>query len=87
MRQIQHALRLLLAKGDVQLLATSFMYESPAAYVTDQPAFTNAACKVSPKPQTLNPQPLSKPAFTNAACMVSHLRPPPFNLVLGQLTT
>lgn len=23
------------------------MYESPAAYVTDQPAFTNAACKVA----------------------------------------
>jgi hypothetical protein len=24
-----------------------FMYESPAAYVTDQPPFANAVCKVS----------------------------------------
>jgi dihydroneopterin aldolase/2-amino-4-hydroxy-6-hydroxymethyldihydropteridine diphosphokinase/dihydropteroate synthase len=31
----------------VQLLGTSFLYESPASYVTAQPNFINAACKVA----------------------------------------
>lgn len=26
---------------------TAFLYETPPAYVTDQPAFLNTACKVS----------------------------------------
>jgi 2-amino-4-hydroxy-6-hydroxymethyldihydropteridine diphosphokinase len=30
-----------------QLLGTSFLYESPASYVTDQPNFVNAVCKIS----------------------------------------
>ena len=46
---IQQALNLLCGDGSVpvQLLATSFLYESPASYVTDQPNFLNAVCKVS----------------------------------------
>ena len=31
----------------MQLLSTSFLYESPASYVTEQPHFVNAVCKVS----------------------------------------
>jgi dihydroneopterin aldolase/2-amino-4-hydroxy-6-hydroxymethyldihydropteridine diphosphokinase/dihydropteroate synthase len=31
------------------ILDTSFLYETPAAYVTDQPHFLNAVCKVSTK--------------------------------------
>ena len=45
---IQQALNLLCdGSVPVQLLATSFLYESPASYVTDQPNFLNAVCKVS----------------------------------------
>lgn len=31
------------------ILDTSFLYETPAAYVTDQPHFLNAVCKVATK--------------------------------------
>jgi len=47
--KIQLALQLL-CRGEssqVQLLSTSFLYESPASYVTEQPHFVNAVCKVS----------------------------------------
>ncbi len=49
-KNIQQALRLLCedsASSSVQLMSTSFLYESPASYVTDQPNFVNAVCKVS----------------------------------------
>ena len=48
-KNIQQALRLLCEgeASNVQLLGTSFLYESPASYVTDQPNFVNAVCKVS----------------------------------------
>ena len=38
-----------LEKKGCTILDTSFMYETPAAYVLDQPAFINAACKVRKK--------------------------------------
>ena len=49
-KNIQQALRLLCedsASSSVQLMSTSFLYESPASYVTDQPNFVNAVCKIS----------------------------------------
>ena len=47
-KNIQQALRLLCGgvSSTVQLLGTSFLYESPASYVTDQPNFVNAVSAV-----------------------------------------
>ena len=45
-QNIQAALKLL-ETNKCQLLATSFLYESPASYVTNQPSFVNAACKIA----------------------------------------
>ncbi|MEZ4859710.1 MAG: dihydropteroate synthase [Caldilineaceae bacterium] len=44
-RQLHTALRLLRELATVE--ATSFLYETPPAYVTDQPPFLNAACRVT----------------------------------------
>lgn len=54
---IEHALRLLESadtlltseaeKPVVQVVNTSFMYETAPMYVTDQPSFINCACMVS----------------------------------------
>ncbi|EKX45997.1 hypothetical protein GUITHDRAFT_157785 [Guillardia theta CCMP2712] len=45
-QNIQSALKLL-ETNKCQVLATSFLYESPASYVTNQPSFVNAACKIA----------------------------------------
>lgn len=47
---LQQALKALATFASVD--ATSFLYETPAAYVTDQPPFLNAACRVA---TTLSP--------------------------------
>ncbi|KAG0046063.1 trifunctional dihydropteroate synthetase [Gryganskiella cystojenkinii] len=41
-----NALKMLEKDGNVRVVDTSFMYETPPMYVTDQPSFLNAACKV-----------------------------------------
>ncbi|KAF9932864.1 trifunctional dihydropteroate synthetase [Linnemannia zychae] len=43
---LTNALKLLEQDGHVRVTDTSFMYETPPMYVTDQPAFLNAACKI-----------------------------------------
>ncbi|KAI1314336.1 trifunctional dihydropteroate synthetase [Mortierella claussenii] len=43
---LTNALRRLEQGGNVRVVDTSFMYETPPMYVTDQPAFLNAACKI-----------------------------------------
>ncbi|KAI8355198.1 Dihydropteroate synthase-like protein [Mortierella sp. GBAus27b] len=43
---ITKALGLLEQAGNVRVVDTSFLYETPPMYVTDQPPFLNAACKV-----------------------------------------
>ncbi|KCV71777.1 hypothetical protein H696_01195 [Fonticula alba] len=49
------AVRALRRIDGVRLLDTSFLYETPPAYVTDQPAFLNAALKIA---TTLTPRAL-----------------------------
>eukprot|EP00668_Euglena_longa_P001177 GGOE01001399.1.p1 GENE.GGOE01001399.1~~GGOE01001399.1.p1 ORF type:complete len:510 (+),score=77.22 GGOE01001399.1:134-1531(+) len=44
---IQHALQLLVQHSDTQLNAVSFLYQTPAAYVTDQAPFLNCACRIT----------------------------------------
>ncbi|KAG0299308.1 trifunctional dihydropteroate synthetase, partial [Dissophora globulifera] len=44
---LKNALRLLEQGDHVRVVDTSFMYETPPMYVTDQPTFLNAACKVN----------------------------------------
>ncbi|KAJ3125762.1 trifunctional dihydropteroate synthetase [Nowakowskiella sp. JEL0407] len=46
-QNIENALRQLESRADVKLLDTSFLYETAPMYVTDQPNFLNAACKIS----------------------------------------
>jgi dihydroneopterin aldolase/2-amino-4-hydroxy-6-hydroxymethyldihydropteridine diphosphokinase/dihydropteroate synthase len=43
---IERALRLLEAEGVAAVVDTSFLYETRPAYVTEQPPFLNAACRV-----------------------------------------
>jgi len=43
---INLALERLASSFDCAILDTSFLYETPPAYVTDQPMFLNAVCKV-----------------------------------------
>ncbi|KAI9175818.1 trifunctional dihydropteroate synthetase [Blastocladiella emersonii ATCC 22665] len=43
---IHRALRLVVERATAILADTSFLYETPAMYVTDQPAFLNAAAKI-----------------------------------------
>ncbi|KAG0252517.1 trifunctional dihydropteroate synthetase [Mortierella polycephala] len=43
---LTNALRMLEEGGNVRVVDTSFMYETPPMYVTDQPSFLNAACKI-----------------------------------------
>ncbi|KAF8939835.1 Dihydropteroate synthase-like protein [Dissophora ornata] len=43
---LQNALKMLEQGDNVRVVDTSFMYETPPMYVTDQPPFINAACKV-----------------------------------------
>ncbi|KAF9977953.1 trifunctional dihydropteroate synthetase [Actinomortierella ambigua] len=43
---LTNALRQLEQDGHVRVVDTSFMYETPPMYVTDQAAFLNAACKI-----------------------------------------
>ncbi|RUS23549.1 hypothetical protein BC938DRAFT_474968 [Jimgerdemannia flammicorona] len=52
---IARALRLLEERCECRVVDTSFLYETPPMYVTDQPAFLNAACKVL---TSLDPEPL-----------------------------
>ncbi|KAJ1535555.1 trifunctional dihydropteroate synthetase [Nowakowskiella sp. JEL0078] len=54
---IESALRKLEGNDAVKVLDTSFLYETAAMYVTDQPNFLNAACKIS---TTLSPENLLK---------------------------
>lgn len=53
-RNIQEALRLLEKSGQI-VSNTSFLYETPPMYVTDQPLFLNAACQLD---TDLDPQAL-----------------------------
>ncbi|KAI8911553.1 Dihydropteroate synthase-like protein, partial [Gorgonomyces haynaldii] len=55
-KNMHSAIRLLQTKG-IQLLETSFLYESAPMYVTDQPSFLNGALKVK---TALNPHDLLK---------------------------
>ncbi|KAF9302777.1 trifunctional dihydropteroate synthetase [Mortierella antarctica] len=43
---LSNALKMLEQDGHVCVVDTSFMYETPPMYVTDQPPFLNAACKI-----------------------------------------
>ncbi|KAG0000711.1 trifunctional dihydropteroate synthetase [Modicella reniformis] len=43
---LANALKLLEQDGNVRVVDTSFLYETPPMYVTDQPPFINAACKI-----------------------------------------
>ncbi|KAF9439304.1 trifunctional dihydropteroate synthetase [Entomortierella beljakovae] len=43
---LTNALKTLEKGGNVRVVDTSFLYETPPMYVTDQPPFLNAACKV-----------------------------------------
>lgn len=45
---IVRALQLLVERCECRVVDTSFLYETPPMYVTDQPTFLNAACKVGP---------------------------------------
>lgn len=46
LKNIYNSLSLLLKRTDIQLLKTSFLYESLPMYVTDQSKFLNAAVLV-----------------------------------------
>ncbi|CAO3574353.1 unnamed protein product [Mortierella alpina] len=43
---LTNGLKMLEQGGNVRVVDTSFLYETPPMYVTDQPAFLNAACKI-----------------------------------------
>ncbi|KAF8948730.1 trifunctional dihydropteroate synthetase, partial [Entomortierella lignicola] len=43
---LSNALKLLEEGDNVRVVDTSFLYETPPMYVTDQPSFLNAACKI-----------------------------------------
>ncbi|KAF9352303.1 trifunctional dihydropteroate synthetase [Mortierella sp. AD094] len=43
---LTNALNMLEQDGNVRVVDTSFLYETPPMYVTDQPPFLNAACKI-----------------------------------------
>ncbi|KAF9579791.1 trifunctional dihydropteroate synthetase, partial [Lunasporangiospora selenospora] len=43
---LENALKMLERGNRVRVIDTSFMYETPPMYVTDQPSFINAACKI-----------------------------------------
>ncbi|KAI7822649.1 Dihydropteroate synthase-like protein [Gamsiella multidivaricata] len=43
---LTNALKMLEQGENVRVVDTSFMYETPPMYVTDQPPFLNAACKI-----------------------------------------
>ncbi|KAF9172993.1 trifunctional dihydropteroate synthetase [Mortierella sp. AD011] len=43
---LTNALSMLEKGGNVRVVDTSFLYETPPMYVTDQPPFLNAACKI-----------------------------------------
>lgn len=51
---LANALRLLERHGNVRVVDTSFLYETPPMYVADQPPFLNAACKVTTTTSTLS---------------------------------
>ncbi|RUS19188.1 Dihydropteroate synthase-like protein [Endogone sp. FLAS-F59071] len=52
---IVRALQLLEERCECQVVDTSFLYETPPMYVTNQPTFLNAACKIL---TALDPEPL-----------------------------
>ncbi|KAF9408898.1 trifunctional dihydropteroate synthetase [Podila epigama] len=44
---LTNALKMLEQGGHIRVVDTSFLYETPPMYVTDQPPFLNAACKIN----------------------------------------
>ncbi|TPX33892.1 hypothetical protein SmJEL517_g03311 [Synchytrium microbalum] len=55
LNNLNHALEALSKHSEIQLVDTSFLYETEPMYVTDQPRFLNMACKVR---TSLQPIPL-----------------------------
>ncbi|KAG0345126.1 trifunctional dihydropteroate synthetase [Podila humilis] len=43
---LTNALKMMEQGGHIRVVDTSFLYETPPMYVTDQPPFMNAACKI-----------------------------------------
>ncbi|KDN40602.1 Dihydropteroate synthase [Tilletiaria anomala UBC 951] len=48
-QNIEKAVRLLSAHDSCKVVDTSFLYETPPMYVTDQPTFLNGACRIATK--------------------------------------